>query len=248
MGSFTGKVAVVTGGGNGIGRAVCLELARQGATVVVADLAGPQAEQVAAEIAAAGGKALAQAVDVTDRPAVRDLLGAAVARGGGLDILVNCAGVAAFTPFLAITDAEWQRMLNVDLTGTFIPCQEAFGPLQARGGGAIVNVGSIAGEVGGVMASAAYAAAKAGVMSLTKSVAKAGAPFGIRCNAVSPGIIDTQMISSWSVPAVAERLEEIPLHRIGTPEEVADVIVFLAGPGARYVTGQIVRVNGGSLV
>ncbi len=245
---FRGKVAVVTGGGRGIGRAVCTALGRQQTAVVVADLNEAAAESVTAEIQADGGTASAVKVDVTDRQAVETLMERTVKAYAGLDILVNCAGIAQYVTFTDLRDDQWDRAVAVDMKGTFIPSQIAFEIMKNCGGGSIVNISSIAGEIGGIRQSAAYAAAKAGVAALTKSIAKAGAAYSIRCNAVSPGIIATDMIAEWSPEFRHKIAQEIPLKRLGTPEEVADVILFLAGPASRYVTGEIVRVNGGLLV
>jgi 3-oxoacyl-[acyl-carrier protein] reductase len=168
-----------------------------------------------------------------------------VERFGALDILVNIAGVLDMTPLDRLTPEVWDRVLNVNLKGTLLPSQAALKVMRARRQGRIINLGSLAGEVGGVVAGANYAAAKAGVICLTKSLAKHAAPFGILVNCINPGVIDTAMPAAFPPEDLAAMIAATPLQRLGRPEEVASVVVFLASDAASFVTGTSIDVNGG---
>lgn len=247
-GVLDGKVALVTGAGKNIGRAIALQLARDGATVVVngrADLAAIQA--VVAEIEALGGRALAQQADVSDEAAVARMMTAVEAAFGGVDIAVLNAGLRRQTPFLDMPLAEWKEILSVALDGAFILSRAVAPQMIRRGGGAIVGLSGISTHVG-TPNRVHVSASKSGLEGLMRALAVELAPHGIRCNSVSPGSIDTQRgASAGAMPGtLAER--GIPLQRKGSVEEIAAVVRMLVGPEGGYVTGQTIHVNGGAFL
>jgi NAD(P)-dependent dehydrogenase (short-subunit alcohol dehydrogenase family) len=253
MGKLEGRVAIVTGGGSGIGRASALALARAGAAVLVADVSAQAAERVAAEIALAGGRALAHAVDVSEEGAVAGMVAAAVERLGGLDILHNNAAATDWSvlggdgEITQLDVAIWERSLAVNLRGPFLGCKHAIPAMLARGGGAIINTSSASGLTGDLVRTA-YGVSKAGVDGLTRYVATQYGKRGIRCNAIAPGVIETPALRQ-NVPA--EQVAMFERHhltpRLGTPEDVAAAVVFLASDDAAFITGQVISVDGGLL-
>ena len=245
-GCLSGKVALVTGGGRGIGRAISLALAREGAAVVLTYVSNAiAADRTAREITARGGRASAFRADVRDRSAVRASVQHAEDTFGGLDILVNNAGINKPEDFDRITEEAWDEVLAVNLKGPFLCCQEALPAMIRRGGGSIINIGSVSGQYGGPR-TAHYAASKAGLISLGQVVARFGASYGIRCNTVAAGLIASDMAEAGLTnPGVQEAARNILLGRLGTVEEVAEVVVFLASDAASYVTAQTINVNGG---
>jgi 3-oxoacyl-[acyl-carrier protein] reductase len=247
MADLDGRIAVVTGGSRGIGRAIAVALARAGAKVVITFTANEGAAAQAAEaVHAAGGVATTKRFDVADAASVDAAFKEIIAAEGGLHILVNNAGIAVNGLMLGAKDADWKRSIDVNLTGTFHCVRAALRALmKAKEAGRIINITSITGEVGSA-GQGAYVAAKAGVIGLTKTLAREYASRGITVNAVSPGYIDTDMTAS-QLPEDrrGELLKSIPLGRVGKPEDVAAAVVFLASPAAAYVTGQVLRVNGG---
>lgn len=248
--TLEGKVAVVTGGSRGIGRAICVALGAQGAKVVVNYTANEGAAAEAADaVRAAGGEAVVKRFDVADAEAVNAAFKDIAAELGGVAILVNNAGIAVNALTLGAKDADWQRALAVNLTGTFNCTRAALRPLmKAREAGRIINLTSVVGEAGSA-GQAPYVAAKSGVIGLTKTWAREYASRGITVNAVSPGWIDTDMTAAELPEAKrAELTQQIPLARVGKPEDIAGAVAFLAGPAASYITGQVLRVNGGLLM
>ncbi len=250
MPELAGRVAIVTGASRGIGRAVAIALAAQGAKVIV----NFQKNEVAADatvaaIAGAGGDAVAMRFDVADAAAVDSATREIVATHGGVHILVNNAGVAVNGLTLGGKDADFRRAVDVNLGGTFNCTRAALRSLmRAPGGGRIVNIASIIGE-GGSAGQGFYAAAKAGIIGFTKSWAREYASRGLTVNAVSPGVIATDMTDAEMPESRKEEvLRTIPLGRFGLPDDVAHAVAFLAGPRAAYITGQVVRVNGGLLM
>lgn len=238
-----GRVALVTGAARNIGRAIALTLAEAGAAVVVnARSSREAAEGVAAEIERAGGRAMAHLADVTDERAVAAMVREALAGFGRLDVLVNNAAVRDVAPIDAIDFAQWRRVTGIILDGAFICTKACLAPLRASGAGAIVNIGGMSGHTGAA-GRPHVVAAKLGLVGLTRALAHDLAPDGITVNCVVPGLIDTKRDASSGKTA---HLRETLLGRHGTPEEIAAVVRFLAGPEGRYVTGQEWHVNGGA--
>jgi 3-oxoacyl-[acyl-carrier protein] reductase len=249
MRELDGKVALVTGASRGIGRAIAVALGQRGAKVIVNYAANEAAAgEAVAAVHAAGGTAVSKRFDVSD-PAAVDASIREIAGDGGLHILVNNAGIAVNGLVLGGKDADWKRAIEVNLNGTYYCTRAALRALmKARDAGRIINITSITAESGSA-GQAPYVAAKAGVIGLTKTLAKEYASRGITVNAVSPGFIETDMTAS-ELPAARREslLKEIPLGRVGAPEDVAAAVAYLAGPGGGYVTGQVLRVNGGLLM
>jgi len=239
------KVALVTGGSRGIGRAVCLELARRGASVVLSYQGN---EAAAAEtvklITDAGGKAKSVRFDVSDAAACTKAVDELLKEHSRLDILVNNAGVAVDGLIMRFRDEDWDKTINTNLKGAWALCRAACRPMMKQRGGAIINLTSIVGEMGNA-GQTAYAASKAGLIGLTKALAKELCSRNIRVNAVSPGFIGTDMTSHIPEEMRAKMLDVIPLARLGTAEEVAKAVAFLASADASYITGEVLKVNGG---
>jgi NAD(P)-dependent dehydrogenase (short-subunit alcohol dehydrogenase family) len=239
------RVALITGAGSGIGRAIALAFADAGASVAVADLNQDAADRVAEEIEVAGGEALALPLDVSQPERVAAVVAETVAAWGALDILVNSAGICPLTPLAEILLAEWNRVLAVNLTGTFLCSQAAFPHLQASRCGRIINIASLAGRTGGVTVGLHYSASKGGVISMTKALARMLAPSGGTANCIAPGPLDTPMTADWP-PENREMLrQQIPLGRLGRAEDVAATALHLASDAGSFITGATLDVNGG---
>ena len=242
------RAAVVTGGSRGIGRAVCVALAKQGCNVVVNYCHGAEpAEQTAALCRAEGVQAVTVQADVSTAEGCKALFDAAAEAFGRVDVLVSNAGIAQQKLFTDITPEEWQRMLDVNLTGAFNLCQLALPGMIRRKAGRILTVSSMWGQTGG-SCEVHYSAAKAGLIGLTKALAKEEGPSGITVNCVAPGVIDTDMMASFTAEDKAALAEETPVGRLGTAEEVAKLLLYLAGEDAGYITGQVFGVNGGLVI
>jgi 3-oxoacyl-[acyl-carrier protein] reductase len=248
--ALQGKVALVTGASRGIGRAIAIALGRRGAKVIINYASREEAAREAAkEVEAAGGQAAIAGFDVASSAAAADAIKGIGKEHGGLDILVNNAGVAVNGMLMRFTDEQWAKTINTNLGGAF-NCTKAAAMLvlKAKDAGRIINITSVVGEMGNG-GQAAYAASKAGLIGLTMATAKELASRGVTCNAVSPGFIETDMTAEHLPEAQrAKLLEGIPLGRIGAADEVAQTVAFLAGPEAAYITGQVIRVNGGLLM
>lgn len=240
------KVVLVTGGSRGIGRACAVAFAKAGAAVVVISYAGNEAaaQETVGLIQAAGARSEALKFDVSDTTACSDAVDQVVKTHGRLDVLVNNAGVAVDGLVMRIKDEDWDRQMDTNLKGAFALIRAASRPMMKQKGGAIINLSSVVGEMGNGGQSA-YAASKAGLIGLTKSIAKELASRNIRVNAVSPGFIGTDMTSHLNDEMRQKMLGGIPLSRLGTPEEVAGAVLFLASDVASYITGEVLKVNGG---
>ncbi len=242
---FTDKVALVTGGSRGIGRETCLELARLGAAVAVNYTRGADAaEGVAKEIEDAGGRAVTLQADVGNEDEATALIDAVVKQLGRIDILVNNAGITRDALIVRMKKSDWDEVLQVNLTGAFNCLQAAAKKMMKQRSGVIVNVSSIVGVIGNA-GQANYSAAKAGLIGLTKTVAKELASRNIRVNGVAPGFITTEMTESLAENIKEKIVEQIPMGRFGSSEEVAKVIAWLASDGSAYITGQTILIDGG---
>jgi len=243
-----GKVAIITGAGRGIGRAIALVLAREGADVVVNDVDSFSAEATASEVRAMGRRALSITADVSVKEEVIKMVEIAIKAFGKIDILVNNAGIFSSIPLEDITEENWDKTMKINLKSVFLCSQAVMKLMKRQRSGKIVNIASLAGKVGGMVAGADYAASKAGVICLTKSLAKQLAPYGINVNAVAPAWIETDMMKEWPKETKESILKQIPLGRFGKPEEVAEAVVFLVSEGAGFITGATIDINGGILM
>ncbi len=245
------RVAVVTGGASGIGEATCRRLAGRGHHVAILDLDDEGAQRVAKDLRAGGAEALGLAVDVTDRPALDAAFAAIRSALGPTEILVTSAGLVAFDPFEQIMPQRWQRVVDVNLTGTFHCCQAAVPDMIARRWGRIVTIASSSAQRGSP-GMAHYAAAKGGVITLTKSLAREYASYGITVNTIPPSGIETPMQhqsqAEGHLPANDVMARAIPLGHLGAPDDIAAAAAFLASEDARFITGQVLGVNGGSVL
>lgn len=243
---FTDKVAIVTGGARGIGRAVAMEFARCGAKVALMDLKASDMEGTVSEIAALGAEVMAVAADVSSKEQVDAAIQQIINRFGRVDVLVNNAGYMERATVEESTPDHWQRMLNINLVGP-VYCSQAVIPTMKKTGGAIINCASILGTFPNT-ASAAYGAAKLGVVLLTRVMAAELAPYGIRVNCYSPGVANTAFAADVIKNRGASKVKQIALHRFGEPEDLAKVIRFFASDDAGYVTGQTIAIDGGMWV
>lgn len=247
--SLQDRVAVVTGGGRGIGKGIARKLAAAGAGVIVGDIDMAQAQLTADEIRRKHEKVMAVQVDVRQERSIVELIKKALDGFGNVDILINNAGIMFRTRLMDISVDEWERILRVNLTGPFL-CTKAVIPLMKKNGfGRIVNISSSAGRSVSTLGGVHYTASKAGLLGLTRAVAKEVAPFGITVNAVCPGLIDTQMARETTTHQELENfLDSFPIKRLGTPEEIGELVVFLCSENASYITGASLDINGGDLM
>jgi len=246
-----GKVAIITGARRGMGRTHALTLAKAGAKVVVADISLEDCQKVVKEIEKNKGEALAVKCDVAKKEEVEEMVKKAVEKFGKVDILVNNAGICQFKPFLDLTEEEWDRTLNINLKGYFLCAQAAAKEMVKQKSGVIINIASVAmGQVGvGFPTLAHYCASKAGIVAMTETLASELAPFNIRVNAIAPGAIETPMIDPMKQdPKIMEAmLARVPMHRVGKPEEVSNLVLFLASDESSYMTGSTIVIDGGWL-
>jgi 3-oxoacyl-[acyl-carrier protein] reductase len=245
--SLSGRVALVTGASQGIGRACALKLAAAGAAVAVAARNQEKLTELVQQIESGGGKASAFPLDVADEEQVKTAFKAALAQLGKIDILVNNAGITRDQLIMRMKRVDWDSVLNTNLTSAYLCTQQAIGSMLKQRWGRIINITSVFGQTGQA-GQANYAASKAGLIGLTMAVAREVASRNITCNAVAPGFIETAMTSGFSDDFRQGALKMIPLGRVGTPEDVANSVAFLASEEASYITGQVLSVNGGMLM
>jgi len=245
--SLSGKIALVTGASQGIGRTCALKLAAQGATVVAAARSQEKLDEVVKEIAAAGGKASAFALDVANEDQIKTVFKDAITQLGKIDILVNNAGITKDTLIMRMKRADWDAVINTNLTSAYLCTQQVISSMLKQRWGRIINITSVFGQTGQA-GQANYASSKAGLIGLTMALAREVASRNITCNAVAPGFIETSMTSALSDEFKQTALKMIPLGRVGTPDDIANAVAFLASDQASYITGHVLNVNGGMLM
>jgi 3-oxoacyl-[acyl-carrier protein] reductase len=242
--SLNGKIALVTGAAQGIGRDIALSLAADGSDVAICDVNLEAATKTAADIEAAGGKSLALKANVSASADVTAMVDQVVEKFGRIDILVNNAGITRDGLILRMKDEDWDLVLSINLKGAFLCAKAALKHMTKQRGGTIINIASIVGAMGNA-GQANYVASKAGLIGLTKTIAREYANRGITANAVAPGFIETAMTQALSENVRQELAKQIPAGKLGTPQDVANAVRFLASPWASYITGQVIHVNGG---
>jgi 3-oxoacyl-[acyl-carrier protein] reductase len=247
MAQLANQIAVVTGAGRGIGRAIALKFAAEGADVVCVSRTAGNSEKVAGEIRALGRKAWPVAVDVSDSAAVAAAAEQILADAGRVDVLVNNAGVTRDGLLMRMSEADWDTVLNTNLKGAFLFTKAFTRAFVKQRSGRIINISSVIGLIGNA-GQANYAASKAGLIGFTQSVARELASRGVTCNAIAPGFIETDMTAVLAEEMKAELLKKIPLATLGQAEDIAAAALYLASPGARYVTGQVLTVDGGMVM
>jgi 3-oxoacyl-[acyl-carrier protein] reductase len=242
---FTGKVAIVTGSGRGIGKAIAMKLAENGATLVINDVGdSAPAEQTVTEIKNMNRQAMAIMADVSSSADVTKMMETAIAAYGKVDILVNNAGITRDQLTMKMTDEDWDKVLAIDLKSVFLCTRAVLRPMLKQRSGRIISMSSVVGIIGNA-GQANYAAAKAGIIGFTKTIAKEVASRGITVNAVAPGFIDTPMTQVLPEERKQTLMNNIPLGYLGTPRDIAETVAFLASEEARYITGQVISVDGG---
>jgi len=245
--SLNGKVALITGGAQGIGRIISEELASQGAHVILADINVEGAEKTAIGIKNSGGQASAVRIDVASATDVRGVFDLILKEYKPVDIVVNNAGITRDGLLVRMKEVDWDLVLNINLKGSFLCSQQAAKQMMKQKSGSIINIASIVGVMGN-FGQSNYSASKSGLIGFTKTLAREVAPRGIRANAVAPGFIDTEMTKVLEESVRSKLIEQIPLARLGQPEDVANCVSFLVSENASYITGQVINVNGGMLM
>ena len=245
--NLEGRVALVTGASQGIGHACALTLARHGASIAVAARNQQKLEELAAAITAAGGKAAAFPVDVSDEDQIKSAIKSAIAHFGKIDILVNNAGITRDQLVMRMKRADWDAVLTTNLTSAYLCIQNVIPSMLKQRWGRIINITSIFGQMGQA-GQANYAASKAGLIGLTMAIAREVASRNITSNAIAPGFIETSMTAALSEEFKQSAVKQIPLGRVGTPEDIASAVTFLASDDASYITGHVLNVNGGMLM
>jgi len=245
---LTDKVALVTGASRGFGKAIALAFAREGADVAVNDLSLEQAQKVSDEIIALGRDSIAVEADVSKQGQVNQMIEKVMAKFKRIDILVNNAGIGSLSSLFEVTEEEWDKMMNVNLKGVFNCSRLVLKSMMEQGYGKIVNIGSVAGKMGGVLIGPHYAASKAAVICLTKSMAKLAASYDVNVNTISPGAMDTDFSKPYPKDKRAALIKAIPFGKMGTPDDIAGAALFLVSDDAGYITGANLDVNGGLLM
>ncbi|NQU41360.1 MAG: 3-oxoacyl-[acyl-carrier-protein] reductase [Lentisphaerae bacterium] len=247
MGALDGKVAVVTGAARGIGAAIAVRLATEGADIALCDLQVDWLAETAEAVKKTGRKVACFSVDVSNADGVTEAVKAILSEYGGVDILINNAGITRDGLMMRMSEEDWDAVLDVNLKGTFLVTRALSRPMMKRRAGTIVNIASIIGLIGNA-GQCNYAASKAGVIALTKSAAKELASRNIRVNAVAPGFIQSKMTDALSEDVRDRMMGNIPMQRFGSPDDVANVVMFLAGDASAYMTGQVLTVSGGMVM
>ena len=245
--NLNGKVALITGGAQGIGRIISEELASQGAHVILADINLEGAEKIAIGIKSSGGQASAVRIDVANAADVRGVFDSILKKYKPVDIVVNNAGITRDGLLVRMKEVDWDLVLNINLKGSFLCSQQAAKQMMKQKSGSIINIASIVGMMGN-FGQSNYSASKSGLIGFTKTLAREVAPRGIRANAVAPGFIDTEMTKVLEESVRSKLIDQIPLARLGQPEDVANCVSFLVSENASYITGQVINVNGGMLM
>ena len=245
---FKDQVAIITGAAKGIGRSIALALVKEGAKVVLVDVDGEVLRNLQEEIEKRGGQALSVACDISTPSDVERMAEQGLKAFGRIDLLVNNAGIIRRGTIETVSEEDWDRVIAVNLKGTFNCCKAVVGPMKRQRSGKIVNVSSIAGKLGDITSAPGYGSSKAGADALMKTLARQLAPSGIRVNAVAPHAIETEMSAQWSDERKREVITGIPLGRLGRPEDVAAAVLFLASDDASFITGEILDVNGGAFM
>lgn len=250
MSEFTDKVVLVTGAGRGIGRSIALAFAAQGARVAANDITPINLDETVAQIRKAGGRVEDYVADVAKKMPVQNMIEGIVEAWDRIDILINNAGVEPHAPLLDLDEWDWRRTIDVNLTGPFLTMQSVGRVMRELGGGVIVNISSIAGRAYGLKDRSAYVASKTGLIGLTREAARELAAYNIRVNAVCPGVIETEMTARLRQDeAMMDRwLQDIPQGRLGLPEDVSGLVMFLCSDAARYINGQAINVDGGKVM
>jgi len=243
--THSGKKAVVTGAAQGIGLGIATRLAEEGALTAICDLNGEKAGQEAAKLCARGFRVIAVQADISKPAQIRVMIETVVKEFGGLDIVINNAGILDSSSIMEMKEEVWDRLMAVNLKGTFFCCQAAIPYLQKSSAPRIVNISSVAGRMGGYEASLSYAASKGGILSMTMGMARQLAPSGITVNAICPGPVGTEMITGWTDDQIAGLRNRMPLGRLGSIRDIAGAAAFLTGDDASFITGHFLDVNGG---
>ena len=247
MGCFEGKKVLVTGGSRGIGRSICLAFAREGADVATVARTREALADTARRVEESGRRCMAIPMDVTKSAGVNDVVGKVMEEMGGLDVLVNNAGVTQDGPLIRMTDESWDQVMDTNMKGTFYFTRAVARPMLKKRTGSIVNVSSLVG-ISGNAGQTNYAASKAAIIGFTKACAREFSGRGVRVNAVAPGYVETAVTDAMGDEAKDAIFSLIPMGRVGTPEEVSEAVLFLAGDGAAYMTGVVLQVNGGIIM
>jgi 3-oxoacyl-[acyl-carrier protein] reductase len=242
------RVAIITGAARGIGKAIALTFVREGAKIVLVDVDKERLETLKNEIKKNRREVMTLSCDITKSPEVQAMVNQVKRAFGRIDILVNNAGIIRRGTIETVTEEDWDRVIEVNLKGTFNCCKAVVDSMKKQSYGKIVNVSSIAGKMGDITSAPGYGPSKAGVDALTKTLARQLAPYGINVNAVSPHAIETEMSAQWSEERRKEIIASIPLGRLGKPEDVAEAVLFLVSEEASFITGEILDVNGGALM